>query len=335
MADLAPNCLRDGEARRRCARGPWVVPRDEGDRRSDREGDEGENEKGHRVELQVSLDRRQGNLESVSTTLSDSAVRLPSVREKSEQDDRIHVLEAAPDGPAETIGGSLPRWHPAIVFLLGVVFCYAALAGLSTLIGLAFTTWILPLDGLASADARPVEWMEGQRTPYFDALSYVGSEVSGGFVIPALVGAVVIISAFQRRWLLAGFVLAAIVLESATYRTTVFFIDRDRPDVERLEGLPVDHSFPSGHVAASIAAYCGFALLLTTTRFTSTRARTLIWSVALLIPPIVAISRMYRGMHHPLDMLAGVIIGILALSLALLLARATAVVKRRREARAA
>jgi membrane-associated phospholipid phosphatase len=236
---------------------------------------------------------------------------------------------------AERIGEALPRWHPAVVFALGVVVCYMALAALSIAVGAAFTTWILALDGLASADAQPVEWMEEQRTSFLDALSYVGSEISGGFLIPALVGAVVIISAFQRRWLLAGFVLAAIVLESATYRTTVFFVDRDRPDVERLEGLPVDHSFPSGHVAASIAVYSSFALLLTTKRFTSTRARILIWSIALAIPPIVAVSRMYRGMHHPLDTIAGVLIGILALTLALLLARATWEVKRRHDARTA
>ena len=246
---------------------------------------------------------------------------------------RIPALEAKPSGPAHALGRRLPAWHPAALFLVGFVLCYAALAALTTLVGLAFTTWILPLGGLEAADARPVEWLEGQRTPVLDALSYVGSEVSGGFVIPALVGAVAIVSAFQRRWLLAGFVLAAIVIESATYRTTVQFVDRDRPDVERMEGLPVDHSFPSGHVAASIAVYCGFALLLTTTRFTSTRARILIWGIALAIPPIVTVSRMYRGMHHPLDMLAGVLIGIAALLLALLLARTTGVVKRRREAR--
>jgi membrane-associated phospholipid phosphatase len=243
-------------------------------------------------------------------------------------------LEAEPRSAAEAIGDALPAWHPVAIYFTGLAFCYLVLAAATTLVGLAFTTWIVPLDGLASADASPVEWMGEHRTAVLDALSYAGSEVSGGFVIPVLVGAVVIISAFQRRWLLAGFVLAAIVIESATYRTTVFFVDRERPDVERLEGLPADASFPSGHVAASIAVYSGFALLLTS-RMTSTRAKTLVWLAALAIPPIVAVSRMYRGMHHPLDMLAGVFIGISALLLALLLVRVTGVVARRRRARGA
>lgn len=242
----------------------------------------------------------------------------------------VPALEAERGSTAAEIGSELPAWHPVVIFLGGVILCYLALAGITTLVGYAFTTWLLS-PGLEDADARPVEWMEAHRTTYLDTLSFVGSEIAGGFVIPALVGAVVIISAFQRRWLLAGFVLAAIVIESATYRTTVFFVDRDRPDVERLEGLPVDASFPSGHVAASIAVYAGFALLLIS-RMRSQQARIAIWAGALAIPLIVAVSRMYRGMHHPLDTLAGILIGIAALVLAVTLARATWVVARRREA---
>jgi membrane-associated phospholipid phosphatase len=238
----------------------------------------------------------------------------------------IPALEARPGSIAAGLGNEAPAWHPAAFFFAGLVLCYLALAAATTVVGLLFTTW-LPT-GLADADARPVEWIVEHRTPALDALSFVGSEISGGFVIPALVGAVVILSAFQRRWLLAGFVLASIVIESATYRTTVFFVDRDRPDVPQLEGLPEDASFPSGHVAASIAVYSGFAVLLTS-RLASTRAKALVWTGALIIPPIVAIARMYRGMHHPLDTLAGVFIGIAALLLALLLARVTGVVDRR------
>jgi len=81
--------------------------------------------------------------------------------------------------------------------------------------------------------------------------------------------------------------------------------------------------------------YSGFALLLTS-RTTSTRNKALVWACALAIPPIVAASRMYRGMHHPLDTFAGLLIGIAALSLALLLTRVTGYVDRRRkEGRAA
>jgi undecaprenyl-diphosphatase len=47
-----------------------------------------------------------------------------------------------------------------------------------------------------------------------------------------------------------------------------------------------------------------------------------IWVAAALIPVFVALSRMYRGMHHPLDVVGGVVIGIAALSALVLVTRA-------------
>jgi undecaprenyl-diphosphatase len=40
--------------------------------------------------------------------------------------------------------------------------------------------------------------------------------------------------------------------------------------------------------------------------------RVLAWTLAIAIPVFVAASRMYRGMHHPLDVGGGVLIGIAA-----------------------
>jgi len=83
----------------------------------------------------------------------------------------------------------------------------------------------------------------------------------------------------------------------------------------------VDASYPSGHTAASIAVYCGIALLLTS-RITNRTAQVAIWLVAALIPVFVAFSRMYRGMHHPLDVAGGALLGIAALSALVLISRA-------------
>ena len=45
------------------------------------------------------------------------------------------------------------------------------------------------------------------------------------------------------------------------YRATTLAVHRERPDVHRLEGLPADASYYSGHTAAAIAVYGGIALL--------------------------------------------------------------------------
>ena len=127
--------------------------------------------------------------------------------------------------------------------------------------------------------------------------------------------------AVMRKWRLAAFLVFVLAVESASYRITTLVIHRHRPNVPRLEHLPVNASYPSGHTAAAIAVYCGLALLLTS-RISNGAARAAIWTVALLIPPFVAFSRMYRGMHHPLDVGGGVAIGVAALAAMVVVTRA-------------
>jgi membrane-associated phospholipid phosphatase len=243
----------------------------------------------------------------------------------------VPVLEARPGGVAERLGGRLRDHNPVAVFVGLLVLCYTLLVATTIAVGLLFTEVFLT-PGLDGADEDVVQWLVKYRTADRNDLSFYGSEVSGGIVIPIVVALVALGFAIRRHWRPAAFVIAAIVLESATYRATVFFVERERPDVQRLDQLPVDASFPSGHIAASIAVYCGLALLLTS-RVTSPFLRVLAWTIALAVPVVVGVSRLYRGMHHPLDLAAGILMGIAALALAVFVARVTGVVARHRAAR--
>jgi len=120
----------------------------------------------------------------------------------------------------------------------------------------------------------------------------------------------------------------------STYRLIAGLVARDRPDVVKLDNLNPAHSFPSGHVAASVAVYCGIALLLTS-RFHQTWLRLVIWACALSIPALVAVSRIYRGEHHPADVIGGALLGAGALLVALLATRVGIVADERRQSRPA
>jgi undecaprenyl-diphosphatase len=163
-----------------------------------------------------------------------------------------------------------------------------------------------------------------ERTPFLTDASMVGSTVGGAPLLPILVGLIGLACAFMRRWRIAAFAVFVLVVESATYRVTSWVVPRERPDVRRLEDLPVDASYPSGHPAASIAVYVGLVLLITS-RFRSRGVRIAAWALAILLPIFVAMARMYRGMHHPLDVAGGLVVGIGALLVLLFACRAVGV----------
>jgi undecaprenyl-diphosphatase len=90
----------------------------------------------------------------------------------------------------------------------------------------------------------------------------------------------------------------------------------------------VQASYPSGHTAASIAIYGGIALLIAS-RIENRAGRIAIWTSAALVVVFVAFARMYRGMHHPVDVAGGVLIGIAAVCALVLVSRAAHLAARR------
>ncbi len=199
-----------------------------------------------------------------------------------------------------------------LVFVVAMLAGLAAIALLSIGLGLFTTRVVEHAWGIGAADERVEVWLAMHRTsPRTDA-SLVGSMIAGGVVLPIVVAAIGLVCAVLRKWRLAAFAVFALAVESGTYRATTLVVHSHRPRVVRLEHLPVNASYPSGHTAASIAVYGGLALLLTS-RFTSRPFRIIAWTVALALVTFVATSRMYRGMHHPLDVAGGIVVGIAAL----------------------
>lgn len=215
--------------------------------------------------------------------------------------------------------------HPVWTYLRGIAVSVATVAGLSILAGLLVTRVLLRVHGVAAADGNVISFLAGHRSAALTDASLVGSTMAGGVVLPIVAAAAALIALVARHWRVAGFLLFTLGVESASYRITTVFIHRRRPTVHRLEDLPVDASYPSGHTAASIAVYCGLALLLTS-RARNRASHIVVWAVAVLIPVFVAFSRMYRGMHHPLDVAGGVVVGVAALSALVVVSRASRVV---------
>jgi undecaprenyl-diphosphatase len=173
---------------------------------------------------------------------------------------------------------------------------------------------------VGAADERVNVWLAAHRTPTRTDASLIGSIVAGGVVLPIVAGVLALVAALFRKWALVAFFIFTLAVESATYRATTLVVHSHRPRVHRLEGLPVNASYPSGHTAAAIAVYGGLALLITS-HFRNRAVRIVTWLLAVGMVAFVATSRMYRGMHHPLDVAGGVVVGIAALCVLVLACR--------------
>jgi undecaprenyl-diphosphatase len=247
----------------------------------------------------------------------------------------IPVIDARPDGLATDVGRRLRDHHPVTVFATTAFAGWLILEAAMLLLGLLLVHVVLHVGAIDRGDERLSRWFADQRTPTLDDLSYAGSMIGDIPVLPGLVVLAVIILLARRRIRAAAFVATAGVIELATYRVTSLIIHRERPLVPRLDDLPVNQSYPSGHMAASIAVYGALALVISS-RFRARWVGIMVWTLAVVLPTIVALSRMYRGMHHLTDILAGALMGICALLIALAAARACdAAITARRERAAA
>ena len=106
-----------------------------------------------------------------------------------------------------------------------------------------------------------------------------------------------------HRWRDALLIAVAVAIEVSVFLVTTVLVHRARPGVVELDHSPPTSSFPSGHTAAAVALYGAIAWLIV--RHTG---RAYAWCL-LLMPAAVGFARLYRGMHHPSDVAAGLLLG--------------------------
>ncbi len=148
-----------------------------------------------------------------------------------------------------------------------------------------------------------LSWMQEHRmailTPVMKFVSFLGNK--GWFWI---VLALVLLAMNRTRRcgiemaaaMLMMFIIGNLILKNAFDRVRPFDIHEA---LVPLGAIPSDASFPSGHTMQAFAA--------STAIFANNRR----WgAAALVLASLIAVSRMYNGMHYPTDVIAGLALGI-------------------------
>lgn len=186
---------------------------------------------------------------------------------------------------------------------------YGVLIGVGLLIGGPFFTTV------ADAEDGIIPALADARTPLWDGVTHAVSTSADTFVI---VGCALLLGLLLRwavgGWLGAVVLWAGVAMQSTIFLLTTLVVSRPRPDVSHLDPAPPTSSFPSGHTGASTALYIGLALVVAG-RIRRPALRLLVVAVLALVPLAVAFARLYRGMHHPSDVVFGVLNGLAAVAI--------------------
>jgi membrane-associated phospholipid phosphatase len=183
------------------------------------------------------------------------------------------------------------------------------LVGIMVLLGWLLTD-VLAQSWLATTDADLNQEFVEERTNDLNTVSFVLSSLAA---TPVIIGLTLVTAATARlvwkRWHESIYVVFAVVGEVLIFLATTLLIDRQRPSVPQLDPAPPTSSFPSGHTAAAVCFY-GAAAAIIAWRVRKTWVRWTVIALAVAIPILVGLARLYRGMHFPTDVTGGIVLGL-------------------------
>lgn len=166
---------------------------------------------------------------------------------------------------------------------------------------------------MQALDHRIVAWMSGLDLPLVTPVMKLASTIGGSGLVFVGIGLWV---ALRRHRVAVGVaVVAAVVASEIASGALKRVFDRPRPsvtyaDVHPLIPVPASASMPSGHAWTAFAAATVLCVVLPNRRT---------WLLALAT--LIAVSRVYLGVHYPSDVVAGAAGGVVTGGLVVLCAR--------------
>ena len=238
------------------------------------------------------------------------------VTEGLEPEARADLRPAQPEHASVFGGPAVHRGRIAAGVLVAWVLILGAIVGIGELI-------TKDGNGNVLGDRTIPHWFAAHRTPSLNHWSQVISTLGAtqAILIVALATCVIFLAS-TRHWRPVVFIATVMFGELGAFLAAAAVVKRPRPDVTHLDSHLPTSAFPSGHEAATCCLYVAVAILVIGRAHGWWRWLFLI--PAIVMPVLVALSRMYRGEHHPTDILGSLLFSALWLTATSLLIKPNA-----------
>ncbi|MGE5291920.1 MAG: phosphatase PAP2 family protein [Micromonosporaceae bacterium] len=227
------------------------------------------------------------------------------VSEGLEPEARADLKPAQPE-PAAGDAPSRHRGHIAAGVLVAWVLILGVVVGVGELV-------VKYGGGNVLGDRTVPHWFAAHRTPTWSYWSLIFTTLGAttAILIVSLATCVVFL-AVTRHWRPVLYIAILMFGELAAFLAAAGVVKRARPDVTHLDQHLPTSGYPSGHEAAACCLYIAVAILV----IGHARGwwRWLLLIPAIAMPVLVAISRLYRGEHHPTDILGSLLFSALWLT---------------------
>lgn len=237
------------------------------------------------------------------------------VTEGLEPEARADLTPAQP----ETAMSNTPTRHRGPI-AAGILVAWVLILGVVVGVGELVTK---DGNGNVLGDRTIPHWFAAHRTPSLTHWSLIFTTLGATTAILVVaVATCVVFLAVTRHWRPVIFIATLMFGELAAFLAATAVVKRPRPDVSHLDHHLPTSAYPSGHTAATCCLYVAVAILV----IGHARGwwRWLFLIPAIAMPILVATSRMYRGEHHPTDVLGSLLFAALWLTATTLLIRPNA-----------
>jgi undecaprenyl-diphosphatase len=228
-----------------------------------------------------------------------------------EPEARTDLDLAQPETPMTRSSTARPRARVAAGVVVAWVLILGVVVGFGELVvKYSHDKWL--------GDTAIPRWFAAHRTPTLNQWSNdVSMACATTGILIVAVAACVIFLAATRHWRPVIFLAVVMFGELAAFLAAAAVVKRPRPYVHHLDHHLPTSAYPSGHVAATCCLYIAIAILVI--GHAKGWWRWLFLVPAIVMPVAIALSRMYRGEHHPTDVLGSLIFTALWLTAATLL----------------